>query len=206
MRPASGDQGPRGLVVPMFPLPNVFLFPGTVVPLHIFEPRYRRMIEDSLDGPGRIVMAAVLEGDGADLAGSPPVHPVGGLGEIAHHDRLSDGRFLIWMAGLARVAIREVPSDRPYRKVEAIPLCEVPVARRASKRVRERLVAALRERCGGDVELPCDMPLGQLADLLLLRLGLPHERMQELFACVTIAERAREALVEHARRPIGSAD
>ena len=51
-------------VAPLFPLPNVFLFPGCVMPLHVFEPRYRQMVEDLLDGPGQVVMGT-LEQDHA---------------------------------------------------------------------------------------------------------------------------------------------
>ena len=77
-------------VVPMFPLPGVFLFPGQVMPLHIFEPRYRQMIEDLLDGPGRLVMATILEEQsGADVE-HPDVLPVAGLGEIWRHEKLPD--------------------------------------------------------------------------------------------------------------------
>lgn len=199
--PDANEATHGGVVVPMFPLPDVFLFPGTVMPLHVFEPRYRQMIEDSLDGPGRIVMAAVLDGHRDDLGGSPPVHTIAGLGSIAQHERLPDGRFLIWLAGLARVLIREVPSDRLYRKVEALVLREVPVEAGAEARLRNELVLAIRERCGARFDVPCGMPIGQLADLLLVRLRLPRERMRELYECVRVADRARSALDEHALRP-----
>ena len=49
-------------VVPLFPLPRVWLFPYVVLPLYVFEERYRQMIEDSLDGPGRIVLGTVEQG------------------------------------------------------------------------------------------------------------------------------------------------
>ena len=195
--PAHGRGARGGCVVPLFPLPNVFLFPNTLMPLHIFEPRYRRMIEDSLDGPGRIVMAAVLEGHEEELAGSPPVHPVAGLGEIARHERLPDGRFLIVLAGLARVSIREVASDRPYRKVEAVPLCEVPVPKVREPALRADLERAIRARCSDLKEIPGDLPLAQLADFLLLRLALPQKQMQALYACPSVEDRARAALGQH---------
>src|SRR5882672_2663150 len=163
---AAGGPTP-GRIVPMFPLPNVFLFPGTLMPLHIFEPRYRQMIEDSLDGPGRLVVATVLEAHHDECAGAPPVHHVAGLGEIARHERLPDGRFLIVLAGLARVLIREVPSDRLYRKVEAIPLREVEAGKGREAGLRARLERAVLARCTDLHNLPGDMPLGQLTDFLL---------------------------------------
>ena len=142
--PPAGAAG--GKLVPLFPLPNLFLFPGTVMPLHIFEPRYRQMIEDSLDGPGRLVIGTVLEQYAHELAGTPPVHTVAGLGEIARHERLPDGRFVIMLVGLARVQIREAPSERLYRKVEAVPLAEVQVQADEERRLRRKLTQAVLAR------------------------------------------------------------
>lgn len=202
---APSEPSP-GRIVPMFPLPNVFLFPGTLMPLHVFEKRYRQMIEDSLDGPGRIVMSTVLEGHHDELSGVPPVHHIAGLGEIARHERLDDGRFLIVLAGLARVLIREVPSDRLYRKVEAIPLREISCTKKCEKTLRSQLSQAVLARCTDLRNLPDDMPLGQLADFLLVRLQLPQTPMQEIYSCMNVEDRARRALAEHERRPLPSKD
>lgn len=197
-------------VVPLFPLPNLFLFPGTVVPLHIFEARYRQMIEDSLDGPGRLVIGTTQE-QASDAKpgeeGTPPaVHPIAGLGEIARHERLPDGRFVIMLVGLTRVHVREAPSERLYRKVEIEPLEEVPVPRATASDLREQLMEAVLERTPDlkdrTDELPEDMPIGHLADLLLLRMQLPQSVMQPLYSELVVAERARGALAEHAHRPI----
>jgi len=197
-------------LVPLFPLPNLFLFPGTVMPLHIFEPRYRQMIEDSLDGPGRLVIGTVLEQYAHELAGSPPVHAIAGLGEIARHERLPDGRFVIMLVGLSRVQIREAPSERLYRKVEAVPLSEIQVAAGKEQRLRKELIDAVLARTP-DLrtkvdKLPADMPVGHLADLLLLRMQLPQSAMQPLYSELDVADRARHALDEHARRPIPPED
>jgi len=204
--PPPSDAGePRstnGTVVPLFPLPNVFLFPGTLMPLHIFEPRYRQMIEDSLDGPGRIVVSAILEGWQDQLAGAPPVLPVAGLGEIARHERLPDGRFMIWLAGLVRVRLREVPSDRLYRKVEVLPLPEEPASGDSQKALRARLTQAVRARAPELTELPADLPLGRLTDLLLMNLQLPQGCMQDLYSRLAVAERAERVLREHDQRPL----
>jgi Lon protease-like protein len=199
---SPGPDGPQaGAIVPMFPLAAVFLFPGTLMPLHIFEPRYRRMIEDSLDGPGRIVMATVLEGHEDELAGAPPVHHIAGLGEIMRHERLPDGRFLILLAGVSRVLIREVPSRAPYRSVEAIPLREVLPEPPREAELRPRIRRALEQRTRDPVEVPDDLPLGQLVDLLLIRLELPPPEMRELFSLTKVEERARRALDHHGAKP-----
>jgi Lon protease-like protein len=197
-------------LVPLFPLPNLFLFPGTVMPLHIFEPRYRQMIEDSLDGPGRLVIGTVLEQYAHELAGCPPVHAVAGLGEIARHERLPDGRFVIMLVGLSRVQIREAPSQRLYRKVEAVPLSEIQVGAGDEQRLRKELLEAVLARTP-DLrskvdKLPADMPVGHLADLLLLRMQLPQSAMQPLYSELDVGDRARHALDEHARRPIPTED
>jgi Lon protease-like protein len=206
--PADGDAACK--VVPLFPLPNLFLFPGTVMPLHVFEPRYRQMVEDMLDGPGRLVIGTVLEDHTDQLDGAPPVHEVAGLGEIGRHEKLPDGRFLIWVFGLRRVAVREVDSDRPYRRVAFSVLDEVEVPAEYACSLKERLRKAILERCAPSaserpgreepLQLPDDMPIGTLVDVLLQRMQLPQSVMQQLYSELVVAQRAEDALSEHARR------
>ncbi|MBC8426424.1 LON peptidase substrate-binding domain-containing protein, partial [bacterium] len=76
--------------VPMMPLPDYYLFPGALVPLHIFEPRYRRMITDLLDIAGRLVLGT-LHGQGAPSDNGAPVFPIAGLGESTGHRTWDDG-------------------------------------------------------------------------------------------------------------------
>jgi Lon protease-like protein len=187
---------------PLFPLPNVQLFPGCIMPLHIFEPRYRQMIEDLLDGQGRMVIGTVPDEFVSALPGSPPIYPVAGLGEIGRHERLPDGRFLIWLVGLSRVRVREVESSRPYRKVSVEMLPEKQVAPTREAELRKALQRAILARCDEFLNLPNEMPLGYLADLLLQKLRLPCERMQELYAETDVERRVCGALREHVRRPV----
>lgn len=102
---------------PFFPLPNVVLFPHAVLPLHIFEPRYRQMTADILAGERYLAMALMQAGwerVGPDYP--PPVHPVMGLGRVVHHELLSDGRYHLSLGGIARVRlIEETTTDTPYR-------------------------------------------------------------------------------------------
>jgi Lon protease-like protein len=190
-------------VVPVFPLPNVFLFPGCVMPLHVFEPRYRQMVQDLLDGQGRLVIAPLVEGAQA-AGGRPAIHTVAGLGEIGRHEKLEDGRFLIWLIGLARVRIEEVPSERLYRRVAVEPLPEIDVPADAAAALRARVQTALLERCAEFLNLPSGVPLGHLVDLLLQRLELPGARLQQLYAEPCLRTRAEGALSEHAQRPPGA--
>jgi uncharacterized protein len=200
--PPPEEAGAASTILPLFPLSGVFLFPGTLLPLHIFEPRYRQMIEDCLDGPGRIVIGAPAEEGESRSAGPQPVHPVAGLGEIARHERLPDGRFVILLAGLSRVRVSEVESRRLYRRVAVQPLVEQPVEPSKVKQLRTRLTQAVLARTSELLNLPDDIPLGNLTDLLLLRLQLPQATMQDLYARLVVAERAEAALAEHDRSPL----
>ena len=106
------------LVAPIFPLPNVVLFPKTVIPLHIFEDRYRRMTREALAGDGRIVIALLQEGWEPDYVGSPPVHEVACLGRIGRHEELEDGKYNIELEGLQRVRLVREVQQKPYRRAE----------------------------------------------------------------------------------------
>jgi Lon protease-like protein len=109
--------------IPIFPLPDVVLFPHTLLPLHIFEPRYRQMVRDCLDGDRRLAMALLRPGWENDYYGRPPIYPIAGAGEIIQHEELPDGRFNILLRGTMRIGITaELPSDKPYRAARARPL------------------------------------------------------------------------------------
>jgi len=104
-------------VIPVFPLPNVVLFPKLQLPLHIFEPRYRQMVRDAIGGSGLIGMA-LLRGDWEkDYYGNPEIYGVGCLGKIAGVTPLPDGRYNILLHGLSEYEIREELLDEtPYRR------------------------------------------------------------------------------------------
>ncbi|HEV8111903.1 MAG TPA: LON peptidase substrate-binding domain-containing protein [Planctomycetota bacterium] len=188
-------------IVPLFPLPNVFLFPGCVMPLHIFEPRYRQMIEDLLDGPGQIVMGTVVEEHADALAGSPRIRTVAGLGEICRHERLPDGRFLVWLFGLSRVRVTEAASNRMYRRVEIEPLLETAPTKEREALLRTQLRRAILARCDEATNLPNEIPISCLVDLLLQRLGLPQREMEGLYEELDVETRAEGALAIHAQHP-----
>ena len=105
------------LRIPIFPLPEVVFFPETVLPLHVFEPRYRQMIADCLAGDRWLAVAMLRAGWEKDYQGRPPVHGVAGAGEIIQAEMLADGRYNILLDGRARVRIleEEPPDGRLYR-------------------------------------------------------------------------------------------
>lgn len=109
--PAS-DTNLEIINIPLFPLPNVVFFPKTVLPLHIFEPRYRQMVGDVLEGGRQIGM--VLMKDEGQL-GVETWHSVGGVGEITELRRLEEGKLDILLRGLSRFRIIELVRQAPYR-------------------------------------------------------------------------------------------
>ena len=117
-------------IVAVFPLPRVVLMPGTTLPLHIFEPRYRAMTRDALTQNLFIALAQLAtdkpSGD------TPPIHPIAGVGEVVEATPLPDGRFNILLAGRYRARLEELPFQPPYRRAHAKRLepCASNVARR----------------------------------------------------------------------------
>jgi Lon protease-like protein len=108
------------VIVPIFPLPDVTFFPHTVLPLHVFEARYRAMVIDILARDRRLAVVRLRPGYEASYAGKPAVHPVAGLGEIVSCERLATGRYNILLRGECRVRLeQELPSDTLYRVVRA---------------------------------------------------------------------------------------
>lgn len=103
----------RALSVPLFPLAGAILFPRSQLPLHIFEPRYREMVRDAMEGPGRIAMIQPLRLDDDNEA---PLYPVGCIGELVGIEELEDGRFNIVLLGSNRFRlVRETASETSYR-------------------------------------------------------------------------------------------
>ncbi len=108
-------------VVPVFPLGGTVLLPGEILPLHIFEPRYRDMVRDALASHRVIGMARVLPGHEAEHLGRPPIQDIGCVGFIAHHQELPDGRFLLWLLGLERFRlVEELEVATRYRQVRVL--------------------------------------------------------------------------------------
>src|SRR5262245_65041180 len=112
--------------IPVFPLPNVVLFPNVFLPLHIFEPRYRQMIDEALKGDRIIGMVLLRAGWQTDYEGQPPVYPIGCAGVITHAERLSDGRFNIVLRGMEKFRIRDEETGRLYRLAHVEPVPEPP--------------------------------------------------------------------------------
>ena len=104
------EPPPPGSVLaglPVFALPNVVFFPSMMLPLHVFEPRYRDMVAHAIRGDRRLAVALLRPGWEPDYYGAPSVHSVFTLGEIVRHEELPDGRSNVLLRGLARVRVLE---------------------------------------------------------------------------------------------------
>lgn len=130
------DLTPEALAtVPIFPLPGTVLLPRTMISLHVFEPRYRKMTEDALEG-ARVMAIAMLDPERPpDAHGRPAIHRVAGLGALRRSARLPDGRFNLVIEGVCRVRLEdELPPTKPYRRAPAtvledmLPRTQTPLA------------------------------------------------------------------------------
>jgi Lon protease-like protein len=108
----TGFQG----VAPIFPLPNVVMFPFTALPLRIFEERYQHMVADALAAERWIALAMLKPGWEADYYGRPEIHEMVCLGRISSHERFESGEYNIVVTGVHRaVVVEEQGHELPYR-------------------------------------------------------------------------------------------
>jgi Lon protease-like protein len=131
-------------IIPIFPLPNVILFPQVMLPLHIFEPRYRRMVHDARNHDPAWIGMTLLRGNWQEqYEGTPDIFPVGCVGEMVRVNPLPDGRFNILLQGVREFQIVEESLTNSYReaKVEWRPQAPVSLAvddRQELRRLLER--------------------------------------------------------------------
>ncbi|HEV2174991.1 MAG TPA: LON peptidase substrate-binding domain-containing protein [Nitrospira sp.] len=135
---------PIPATIPVFALPNVVLFPKTYLPLHIFEPRYRQMVDDAVMGGQCIGMALLKEGWESDYYGNPPVFGMGCVGRLVSVQPLPDGRSNILLQGLERFEIGVESYDKPYRQA-SVTLKTRGQEASLDPGVRQRLVTVLEE-------------------------------------------------------------
>ena len=119
------------------------------------------------------------------------------MGEIARHDRLPDGRFMIILFGLGRVELEEVESDAPYRMVKVAPLPEIALVEDTARRLDGRLREAIHARVPSEIELPDEVPVEALIDLLCTRLEVDTRVMERIFVERDVARRGELALASH---------
>lgn len=131
----KGDLG----IVPLFPLPNVVLFPHAILPLHIFEERYKAMTRHALEGDRRIAMALLRPGWEKQYHDRPAIEPIVCVGTILTHEELPDGRFNFLLQGTARARVRCEVKSECYRLARVQALEEVRVDEEELWAERERI-------------------------------------------------------------------
>ena len=185
------------LTLPIFPLPDVTFFPHTMLPLHVFEARYRAMITDALARDRKIAVVRLKPGFEASYAGKPDVFAVAGAGEIVNWERLATGRYNILVKGEWRVRIeRERPTDTLYRIVTAQPVDDVEPTTDASD-----ALARIRDQCGRllqaldrpsdllDAALAADQRPGVIADRIAAAVVPDPDLRQELLETPDVTRR-----------------
>jgi Lon protease-like protein len=191
--------------LPIFPLREAVLLPRSLVPLHVFEPRYVAMARDVLGGAGVMAIARLLPGFEATYHGRPPVASTIGIGRVVAAEDAPGGRINLVLAGVARAAIeRELPPTRSYREVEARVLPDAPPA--DALRARTDQLIAVCDRlavilpAGGDelrklcrIDHDASMSCDRVAGLLVTDADARQALLEELDPLVRA-----EALVEHA--------
>lgn len=148
MAEAMSIQVNFGRPMPLLPLDTVALLPQQILPLHVFEPRYRQLVEDVLDGAGQLAMA-VFEGTRwkQEYHGRPPIRPAVCVGQIMQHERLDDGRYNLLVQGVcrARIACELPPSEGRLYRVAMLEPVGLGESEAELEPVRQRLDALLSE-------------------------------------------------------------
>lgn len=182
----------------IFPLPGAVLFPHSLLPLHIFEPRYRALTRHLIETGAPLGIASLLPGYEERYHQSPTVHTVLGVGRLVHHEPLPDGRFNIILRGQCRARlVEELTSPHPWRLIRAQAISEVASPPERTRALLDTLrgclfglgqqhgrLAALIAKRLNTIQEP-----GPLADSLLSALLPDQEQRLEALADPDIASR-----------------
>jgi len=184
--------------IPLFPLPNVVLFPNVFLPLHIFEPRYRQMVDDALRGDRIIGMVLLRPGWEPVYQERPPVYPVGCAGVITHSERLSDGRFNIVLRGMEKFRVTAEDDAQPYRVayVDSVREPAPESFREEMQGARRRLESLLVPQPVGGAEpkMPAAMPDEELVNALAQYMEFEPVEKQALLEREGLLERCHSLI------------
>ena len=201
----TDEQGPLNTfcgTARLFPLPNLVLFPSVIQPLHVFELRYRQLMEDALAGDRLFALVLLRPGWEEDYHLQPPVHAVACLGRITNEQRLADGRFNLLLHGLSRIRIlKELPGDKLYRRARVELLCDRSAAAAEECTLRQELArrAPAWFSAHGALDqvrqlLQSGLPLAALCDIFSFILPLETDFKQSLLEELDVAGRARRLI------------
>jgi uncharacterized protein len=178
----------------VFPLPSAVLLPGGMMPLHIFEPRYKAMLKDAMESDSVFAMAQVVPGQEAQLAGRPDLDPMLCAGVISVHEHLNDGRENLLLVGVCRARIiQEWPQTHPYREVLAEALPDAPYDGEEESALRTaifELMARVPNEVGQRIaQVTTGARGGALADILVGSLVSDPERRFEILSQLDVPSR-----------------
>jgi hypothetical protein len=186
--------------VPVFPLPDVVLFPHARLPLHVFELRYRTLVREALSGPRVIAMALLAPGWERDYRDTPDFHPIGCLGRIDRVEWLPNDCYNLELVGLTRVRFLRVEREFPYRtaRVEALPQHPYPeddplvkVEQQALRETFERLLATYASPEGLQLVPSADVNFESLVNGISQSLDLEPRVKLRLLEEDSVIERGR---------------
>src|SRR5262249_13219015 len=173
-------------------LPGVVLLPGTLLPLHIFEPRYRAMVSDALEGDRTIGMAMLKPGR-SEAGALPPIYTVGGAGEIGESEELPDGRDNMIVESPFRSRVwQEAPTDS-YRTARVEEIASIPMPSPEEEARVTKVASRLFDAVAGQMELPPlpEEPVAaeRLASEIAVRLRYSAEELQAILDIDHVANR-----------------
>jgi uncharacterized protein len=196
-------------VARLFPLPNVVLFPHVMQPFHIFEPRYREMVEESLESDRLIAMAILAPGWEKDYEARPAIGKVACLGRIATYQKQPEGRYNLLLLGVRRIGIvRELPPNKSFREAQVeiledvYPKAGAPARPRLQRKLVQSFQKLMPQMASSHPQLEqllgSDVSLGMLTDFVAYTLELSLRVKEQLLAETNVDTRT-ELLLEAMR-------
>jgi Lon protease-like protein len=199
--------------VRLFPLPNLVLFPHVMQPLHIFEPRYRALLEEALSGDGLIAMAILAPGWESDYEGRPALQPMACLCRVMNWQKTPEGTYNVLLVGVRRIRlVEELPPEKLFREARVEVLEETTTPQNAAQQpeLQAQLVASFQKILPTLTDsaeplqqlLSQQISLGMLTDIMGYTLDLGLELKLQLLGEPVVETRA-ELLSEAAQRLAG---
>ena len=188
--------------IPIFALPNVVLFPRAILPLHIFEERYKAMTADVLAANRLIAMALLKPGWEKNYYTRPAIDPVVCVGRIVSYERLADGKFNFLLEGLCRaVVVREV-GLQCYRQAQLRLLEQISAPAPSLASLRQRMMHLVHHGPLGELPLArpfrhilrSQMPTADVADLLAFAFLEDVQLKQSLLGDIDVQRRVERAV------------
>ncbi len=188
-------------LVPLFPLPSIVFYPNTLLPLHIFESRYRQMITRALEGDSQIGMVLLRPGWENDYYGHPAIVSIGCMGKIEKHSKLPEGKYNILLCGLHRFRILKEVRGKVYRRAQVELLQEINDCDLSSKTspIKNHVIEHLKQylgnipegkKVGQDLNLETCTTLASLIDRIAYSFDLSIEEKQVFLEEQDVAKRA----------------